>query len=439
MGISASNAGCFDKDARYWIGNIESCEVPINAITLATSPLSTELWCQILQWSPSAHAAVAGCDWPSRCGAMDWRATQKRLVLRGLDISTNRTPAEMPWAGVLCVAPRPTPRDQTVTGGPTPQFRSVSTWKNSLRDWLLQWSSVTDLAFTRGTSAEGILWAMKHLAYDLLVLPSLHSVSLCHAQDALVQDVALVWQLCQRRGLELDWRATAAASEVVNAASARHAGCHVEGCPASHVSRCLGNISLTHPSLPPLPELLDLGPECRRCLADELSHFQLPPTVGGCPDGLEAEALLLSYMIPTAPRRGKSAGHSTLPYILAVNNRAEHLDQAAEFGAELSMQLPNGAHPLFGAAMFGRLESLKVLLKHCRDSALDLANTRGTTPLMVAAMHGQDSATEKLLEAGADVNLRNCDGYKAEEIALARQAAAKPQNRMLSNARKAGS
>jgi len=179
---------------------------------------------------------------------------------------------------------------------------------------------------------------------------------------------------------------------------------------------------------PSLTDLLGLEPVCRRCLADELHHFQLPPTPGGCPAGSEAEALLLSYSIPTAPRKGRSPGHSSLPYILAVNNRGEQLEQAADLGAELSMQLPNGAHPLFGAAMFGRLQSLEVLIKHCQESALDLANSRGTTPLMVAAMHGQETAFARLRQAGADNSRRNCDGHTAADLSEQQKINRKPQN-----------
>mmetsp|Transcript_50676 Transcript_50676/g.93723 ORF Transcript_50676/g.93723 Transcript_50676/m.93723 type:complete len:289 (-) Transcript_50676:71-937(-) len=140
------------------------------------------------------------------------------------------------------------------------------------------------------------------------------------------------------------------------------------------------------------------------------------------------EALLLSYSIPTAPRKGRSPGHSTLPYILAVNNRGEQLEQAADLGAELSMQLPNGAHPLFGAAMFGRLQSLEVLIKHCQETALDLANSRGTTPLMVAAMHGQETAFARLRQAGADNSRRNCDGHTAADLSEQQKINRKPQN-----------
>lgn len=428
MGVSQSDIGCLQQDGRYWLGSIDSKQYRMfEPVQGCNSVLSAELWHQAVSWCPSSHVALASCDWSTRCGSLHWRAAQQRLVLLGLDGRMHANKGKMPWLGrQLCIVEMPKAFDF---------FRTLDMWKNSLRNWLLQWSSVKELAFTRGTSAEGILWALKHLAYDNQVMPALKTVSLCHAQDALVQDVALVWQLCQRRSWTLDWRATAAMTEVVDSASARGAGCNLEGCPAAHVTRRRGDITLVCPSV---SELLDLRPACRRCLADELHHFQLPPTCGGCPAGSEAEALLLSYLIPTAPRRGRTAGHSTLPYILAVNNRGEQLEQAAALGAELSMQLPNGAHPLFGAAMFGRLQSLEVLLKHCQHTALDLANSRGTTPLMAAAMHGQEAALARLQQAGADTSLRNCDGHNAANLSATQKGNKKSQNRHVTSHRIGG-
>merc|ERR1711920_8113 len=92
--------------------------------------------------------------------------------------------------------------------------------------------------------------------------------------------------------------------------------------------------------------------------------------------------------------------------------------EAVAVGADPTFQLPNGAHPLFGAAMYDKCTVIDTFLAlPLADEALDLANERGTTPLMVAAMHGHERAARRLLSAGANAGLRNSSGFTAAEVA----------------------
>merc|ERR1712048_384459 len=89
-------------------------------------------------------------------------------------------------------------------------------------------------------------WLLEILVEEPTLLPELRRVSLRHTRDATVEEVAGIWELCQKLGLKLDWRATVAASEVVKFASASNAGCGLEGCPAIHAKQASEHLPIKH-------------------------------------------------------------------------------------------------------------------------------------------------------------------------------------------------
>jgi len=355
--------------------------------------LSATLWQQILAWIPSEHVTVARCGGSLRLGALKWRALRKTVVVRDLNEASQA-------------------RNQS------PNLSQPSTttllWYSSLMLSLSQWRGVEELTFTRGTVAACIVHLIQEVVNDPAILPALRVVSLCHARDARAEEVAQAWDLCQSCGLLVDWRCTAAVCEVIETASARAtASCGLEGCPAAHASGIQERMAFNPP---PLGQLLNLQPACRSAIAEEMQRLSLPPTLcRGVPAEHVAEAMLLSYLVPTVSRR-RGNGLSSLPYIFAITDRARHVSEAADYGAELTLQLPNGGHPLLGAAMYGRMRALEVLLERCGPAAVNLPSSRGTTPLMVASMHGRSAAVARLLQAAADPSRRNCEGRNALEV-----------------------
>ncbi|MDD2882387.1 MAG: ankyrin repeat domain-containing protein [Rhodoferax sp.] len=74
-----------------------------------------------------------------------------------------------------------------------------------------------------------------------------------------------------------------------------------------------------------------------------------------------------------------------------------------------------GWAPLHYAATNGHLEAMNLLLEE--NAYIDAASPNGTTPLMMAALYGTESAVKLLLEAGADPLLKNSQGLSALDFA----------------------
>ena len=71
--------------------------------------------------------------------------------------------------------------------------------------------------------------------------------------------------------------------------------------------------------------------------------------------------------------------------------------------------------PLHYAATNGHLDVMNLLLEE--NAYIDAASPNGTTPLMMAAHYGTESAVKLLLEAGADPLLKNTQGLSALDFA----------------------
>jgi ankyrin repeat protein len=74
-----------------------------------------------------------------------------------------------------------------------------------------------------------------------------------------------------------------------------------------------------------------------------------------------------------------------------------------------------GWAPLHYAATGAHIEVMKLLLAN--SAYIDAASPNGSTPLMMAAMYGNDAAVRLLLEAGADPSLKNSLGLTAIDFA----------------------
>lgn len=74
-----------------------------------------------------------------------------------------------------------------------------------------------------------------------------------------------------------------------------------------------------------------------------------------------------------------------------------------------------GWTPLHYAATGGHIEVMQLLLDH--HAYIDASSPNGSTPLMMAAMYGTDNAVKLLIEAGADITVRNSLGFSALDFA----------------------
>ena len=85
-----------------------------------------------------------------------------------------------------------------------------------------------------------------------------------------------------------------------------------------------------------------------------------------------------------------------------------------------------GWTPLHYAATGGHDAVIRLLLEHY--AYIDAESPNQTTPLMMAAMYGTPSSVTLLLDAGADVKLRNAAGLSALDFA---QRGQRPQSQEL--------
>lgn len=103
--------------------------------------------------------------------------------------------------------------------------------------------------------------------------------------------------------------------------------------------------------------------------------------------------------------------------LAALRGHAGLLRQLIERGAEVNKP---GWTPLHYAATHpgpASVEMVELLLEH--SAYIDAASPNDSTPLMMAARYGNPASVRLLIDAGADVTLRNQQGLNARDFAAA--------------------
>jgi uncharacterized protein len=137
-------------------------------------------------------------------------------------------------------------------------------------------------------------------------------------------------------------------------------------------------------------------------------------------DSQKVARLLIS--VPKIELNAMTADGET-PLMMAVfKGQVELAVELIDKGADVNQP---GWTPLHYAATAGQLQLIKILLD--KYAYIDAESPNKTTPLMMAAHYGTADAVNLLLQAGADVNLKNALGMSALDFALQadRQASAK--------------
>lgn len=97
-----------------------------------------------------------------------------------------------------------------------------------------------------------------------------------------------------------------------------------------------------------------------------------------------------------------------------LQDNLEAIKQHIQAGSDLDVKEPaGGSSPLITAALFGKTDAALVLIEAGAD--VNLRNNEGSTPLHTAAFFCRTLIVEALLENGADVSIRNNAGSTALE------------------------
>ena len=86
-------------------------------------------------------------------------------------------------------------------------------------------------------------------------------------------------------------------------------------------------------------------------------------------------------------------------YDFARIGEADQIKPLIETGADIDVQVENGATALFAASKNGHIEVVKILILHEAD--LDLENNNGETPLAIAKKNKHKEIVELLIKHGA--------------------------------------
>lgn len=98
--------------------------------------------------------------------------------------------------------------------------------------------------------------------------------------------------------------------------------------------------------------------------------------------------------------------------LAALRGQLELVKKLVERDADVNK---TGWTPLHYAATGGHVPVIEFLLEH--SAYIDAESPNGTTPLMMAAMYGSPEAVKHLIQAGADLQVRNGANMTALEFA----------------------
>ncbi|CAM9646881.1 unnamed protein product, partial [Scytosiphon promiscuus] len=109
-----------------------------------------------------------------------------------------------------------------------------------------------------------------------------------------------------------------------------------------------------------------------------------------------------------ALRLAVSLGNEAIASMLLENGARPHDSPA---GAECDRKYSTPL--LIAAAIKGRADMIKAILERSPSLVNSVAESTGNTALLYAVKHHQPGAVDALIEAGAGLNARDCDGVTA--------------------------
>lgn len=130
---------------------------------------------------------------------------------------------------------------------------------------------------------------------------------------------------------------------------------------------------------------------------------------------LQEDRLKVAWVLLGSPRlkaEQRNATDESPLMMAALKGRLDVARRLIELDADVNKP---GWAPLHYAATGGHLKMMELLLDNY--AFIDAQAPNGSTPLMMAAYYGTPEAVKLLIQAGADLNLRNQGGFSALDLA----------------------
>lgn len=129
---------------------------------------------------------------------------------------------------------------------------------------------------------------------------------------------------------------------------------------------------------------------------------------------LATAALILTLAAATGCGKQENPVPKVDLHMAVITNNLEAIQQHAKAGSDLNVKEPTrGSTPLITAAVFGRTEAALALIEAGAD--VNYQNNEGSTPLITAAFLCHSEIVRALLDNGADKALKNNAGRTALE------------------------
>ena len=129
---------------------------------------------------------------------------------------------------------------------------------------------------------------------------------------------------------------------------------------------------------------------------------------------IKIAATLISVIFAVALCGAKDKSSKVKPprvdlFVAAIQGNLKAVEQHIAAGSDLNIREPEvGSTPLITAALFGKTEIARALIE--AGAELDVKNNDGSTALMTAAVFCRTEIVQLLLENGADKTLTNNAG-----------------------------
>jgi len=133
------------------------------------------------------------------------------------------------------------------------------------------------------------------------------------------------------------------------------------------------------------------------------------PLMAAAHEGHKDVVELLLKNGATVNAQAAGAANRTALFLAVESNHVEIADLLIKYGADVDLAMDNGITPLMAVAREQRIELLELLLRHNANIDAQAQGANNMSALMFATLANKENSVRALLNANADVSLRNAD------------------------------